>query len=162
VEQINMAATESDSTTQPKTPRARKPASTSRPAASAAETAQPQAQTTVQQVQHVAERVILVPVGAGLVVRDDIRGLVTRYGTRAGLEREIKRYEKRGNTARTRAERRLRQRRTRIERAVKQNRRRVEREVGTVRQDFAKRSDLVSSQVEKLVSTAQELIGSIS
>ena len=85
-----------------------------------------------------------MPVGATLVVRDDIMGLANRYGTRAGLERELKRYEKRGDAARTRVERRLRQRRTRIERAVKQNRRRVEREVGTVRKDSAKRSDAVT------------------
>ncbi len=154
-----MAATQTDST-QTKTTRGRKPANTSRPAASAAASTPPQ--TAVQQVQQVAERAILVPVGASLVVRDDIKGLATRYGTRAGLERELKRYEKRGNTARTRVERRLRQRRNRIERAVKQNRRRVEREVGTVRSDLAKRSDVVGAQVERLVSTAQELIGSIS
>lgn len=154
-----MAATQTDKT-QTKTTRGRKPMTTSRSTASATDSTQPQ--TTVQQVQQVAERAILVPVGASLVVRDDIKGLANRYGTRAGLERELKRYEKRGNTARTRLERRLRQRRTRIERAVKQNRRRVQREVGTVREDLVKRSDIVSTQVEKLVSTAQELLGSIS
>jgi hypothetical protein len=110
------------------------------------------------------------------VVRDDlastVRGFATRYVTRSGLERELRRYERRGGAARhrfernlrrrrNRIERELRQRRNRMERAVRQNRRRVEREVRTVRKDLGKRSDMVTARVEKLVSDAQELIGSI-
>ena len=83
---------------------------------------------------------MLVPVGASLLARDNlvttVKGLATKYSTRAGLERELKRYERRGATARNRFERQvrrtrakfereLRQRRTRVERTVKQNRRRV-------------------------------------
>jgi hypothetical protein len=133
-------------------------------------------ETTVASVQDLAERVILIPVGASLIVRDDIvstvRGFATRYVTRAGLERELKRYERRGGVARNRLERnirrrrkgferQLRSRRNRMERAVRQNRRRVEREVRTVRKDLGRRSDMVTARVEKLVSEAQELIGSI-
>ena len=71
----------------------------------------------------------------------------------AGVERELKRYERRGATARNRLERQvrrtrtkfereLRQRRTRVERTVKQNRRRLEREVRPVRKDLEKQSRL--------------------
>jgi hypothetical protein len=134
------------------------------------------AHASVSSVQHLAERALLIPVGASLVVRDDlvstVRGFATRYVTRAGLEREFKRYERRGGVARSRLERslrrrrnrierELRQRRSRMERSVRQNRRRVEREVRTVRKDLGKRSDIVTARVEKLVSDAQELIGSI-
>ena len=67
------------------------------------------------------------------------------------FERELKRYERRGATARnrferqvrktrTRFERELRQRRTRVERTVKQNRRRLEREVRSVRRDLERQS----------------------
>src|SRR5438105_1120222 len=116
------------------------------------------------------ERALLVPVGASLLVRDNlvstVRGLVTRYQTRAGLERELKRYERRGATARnrferqvrrtrTRVERELRQRRSRVERAVKQNRRSFERQVRLVRKDLEKQSGQVTARVEKLVSEAQ-------
>ena len=133
-------------------------------------------QASVSHVQHLAERAFLIPVGASLVVRDDfvstVRGFATRYVTRAGIERELRRYERRGSITRNRFERSLRRRRSRIERelrerqnrmerAVRQNRRRVEREVRTVRKDLGKRSDIVSARVEKLVSNAQELIGSI-
>jgi hypothetical protein len=139
-------------------------------------TSSTQPQTTVANVQHLAERVILIPVGASLIVRDDIvstvKGFAARYVTRAGLGRELKRYERRGGVARNRlernitrrrrrVERQLRTRRNRMERAVRQNRRRVEREVRTVRKDLGRRSDMVTARVEKLVSDAQELIGSI-
>jgi len=132
-------------------------------------------ESTVSNVQHLAERALLIPVGAGLVVRDDIvssvRGFTTRYVTRAGLERELKRYERRGGVARNRLQRNIRrrrrrmerelsQRRNRMERAVRQNRRRMEREVRTVRKDLGKRSDMVTARVEKLVSDVQELIDS--
>jgi hypothetical protein len=120
-----------------------------------------------------AERAVLVPVGAGLLARDNlvstVRGLATKYRTRTGFERELKRFERRGATARnrferqvrrtrTRFERQLRQRRSLVERTLKQNRRRVEREVRSVRKDLEKQSGIVSARVEKLVSDAQGLI----
>ncbi len=131
----------------------------------------------MQHVQQVAEWAILVPVGAGLVVRDNIvstvKGLATRYSSLDGIERELKRYERRGNTARTRLERQvrrrrskfereLRQRRRKVERAVAQNRKRVEREVLSVRKDVSKRSDIVTGPLERIVSNAQDLLGSFS
>ena len=133
--------------------------------------------TRARQVQQLAERVVLVPVGASLIARDDIvstvRGLSTRYRTRAGVERELKRSERRGTTARnrferqvrrtrTRFERELRQRRTRVERTVKQNRRRFEREVRSVRRDLEKQSGTLGTRVEKLVSGAQGRLGAVS
>ena len=120
-----------------------------------------------------AERAVLVPVGASLLARDNlvstVRGLATKYRTRTGFERELKRFERRGATARnrferqvrrtrTRFERQLRQRRSLVERTLKQNRRRVEREVRSVRKDLEKQSGIVSARVEKLVSDAQGLI----
>jgi len=59
--------------------------------------------------------------------------------TRAAAERELKRYERRGATARNRLERQVRRSRTR----------------------FEKQSDAITSRVEKLVSDAQTRIGSI-
>ncbi|MGO9791808.1 MAG: hypothetical protein ACLP8S_20580 [Solirubrobacteraceae bacterium] len=158
----------------PKTASASKATGTSKASASATST---QPASSVRHVQQIAERAILVPVGAGLVVRDNIvstvKGLATKYTTRGGIERELKRYERRGVTARTRLERQvrrrrnrfereLRQRRRKVERAVAQNRKRVEREVLSVRKDVSKRSDLVTGPLEKLVANAQDLIGSIS
>lgn len=146
-------------------------ANTTRKPSYAARTSTTQPKTPVEQVQDFAERAVLVPVGASLIARDDlvstVKGLATKYNSRSRFERELKRYERRGATARnrferqvrrgrTRFERELRQRRTRVERTVRQNRRRLEREVRSVRKDLEKQSESVSARVEKLVANAQE------
>jgi hypothetical protein len=150
---------------------ARKPAARKTAAAgsAAATTTSTQPKTVVAQVTEFAERVVLVPVGATLIVRDDVvstvKGLTTKYRTRAGIERELKRFERRGVTARnrferqvkrnrTRVEREIRQRRKSFEKAIKTNRRRVEREVKSLRKDLA--PSQISNQVEKLVNGVQE------
>jgi hypothetical protein len=134
-----------------------------------------QPRTTAGNVQLYAERAVLVPVGASLVARDNlvatVSGLVGKYRTRNGVERELKRYERRGATARnrferqirrtrTRFERQVRQRRSLVERTIRQNRRRFEREVRGVRKDLSKQSGMVSARVEKIVNDAQGLLGS--
>jgi hypothetical protein len=133
--------------------------------------------TPLEQASVWAERAVLVPVGASLLARDNlvstVRDLSTKYTTRTSLLSELRRYERRGSTARnrferqvrrsrTRFERQLRQRRSLIQKTIKQNRRRFEREVRSVRKDLQKQSGLVSARVEKVVSDAQDLIGSIS
>jgi hypothetical protein len=125
------------------------------------------------QAQAIAERAVLVPVGASLVARDNLVSSVkvirTKVQTRASVERELKRYERRGATARnrferqvrrtrTKFERELRQRRNAVEKTVKQNRRRVERDIRSVRKDIEKQGDSLTSRVEKLVSNAQDRI----
>jgi hypothetical protein len=114
-------------------------------------------------------------VGAYLLAGDNlvstVKGFASTYGTRTGLEREFKRYEKRGVTARnrfehnvrrarTRFERELRQRRSLVEKTMHQNRRRLTRELSSVRRDFEKQSGAVSARVERLVTNAQGLISS--
>jgi hypothetical protein len=120
-----------------------------------------------------AERAVLVPFGAGLLAQENlattVRDLSTKYRTRAGVQRELKRFERRGNTARNRFERQvrrtrtqfereLRQRRHTLEKTVKENRQRFEREVRSVRNDLEKQSGVVTARVEKLVSGAQGLV----
>jgi hypothetical protein len=128
----------------------------------------------VEQAQLIAERAVLVPVGASLLARDNlvttVRGLTTRYRTRTGFEREIKRFERRGVTARnrferqvrrtrTKFERELRQRRNRVERTVMQNQRRIERDLRSVGKDIGRQSGTLTARVEKLVSEAQGRLG---
>src|SRR5436309_13549960 len=152
----------------------RKTATARKPAASTTTSTQPK--TPVEQAQVLAARAILVPMGARRLVRDNLvstaKGIATKYRTRASLERELKRYERRGANARnrferqvrktrTRFERELRQRRSRVERTVRQNRRRFEREVRSVRKDFERQSNVVSSRVEKLVGDAQGRLTSV-
>jgi hypothetical protein len=140
---------------------------------SARTTTSTQPKTRVEQAQVLAERAVLVPVGAGLLASDNlvstVRGLAAKYRTRSTFERELKRYERRGATARnrferqvrrarTRFERELRQRRSLVERTMRQNRRRLNRELSSVRRDFEKQSGAVTARVERLMS--KSLIGS--
>jgi len=157
--------TSSSDTTQGPTPTAtRRTTGARKPPASTTTSTQPK--TPVEQAQELAERALLVPVGASLVARDNlvstVRGLATKYRSRTALERELKRYERRGATARnrferqvrrtrTKVERELRQRRSRFERTVRQNRRRLERDVRAVRKDFERQSGVVTSRAQKLV-----------
>jgi hypothetical protein len=155
--------------------RQRKTSTARKPSTQSSTSTQPK--TRVEQVQVLAERVVLVPVGASLLARDNlvttVKDITTKYRTRTGLERELKRYERRGATARnrferqvrrtrTRVERELRQRRNSVQRTVKQNRRRFEREVRSARRDFEKQSGTLTSRVEKLVSGAQDRLTSVS
>ena len=156
-----------------KTTRPRRTSATRRSASSSSTSTQPR--TPVEQAQQYAARAFLVPVGAGLIVRDNlvstVKGFTTKYRTRVGFERELKRYERRGVSARnhlerqarrtrTRFERELRQRRSRVERSVRQNRRRFEKEVRSVRRDLERQSGVVSARFEKLVSDAQQRLSS--
>ena len=111
----------------------------------------------VEQVQYAAERAVLIPVGAALTATDRVAEAVTdlarTYSTpetaQKPVERDLRRFERRGSTARNRAERRvkrtrtrvereLRQRRTRAVRVVKRNRTQLERQAKTVRRDLEK------------------------
>src|SRR5580704_12864944 len=100
----------------------RRPTTRRRPAATSVSTQK----TGVALVSELAERAALVPVGATLLARDNlvssVRDLSTRYGTRASIERELKRYERRGSTARNRFERQVRRTRTSFERELRQRR----------------------------------------
>jgi hypothetical protein len=119
----------------------------------AAETRRELAKTPVDRVQEYAEKVVLVQVGAGLVARDAlieaVDGLRTSLSSREQaekelelrrrrLEAELKRFERRGTTARTRLERDLKQRRSRFEKQVKT--------AGT-------QAEFVTSRVENLLQT---------
>jgi hypothetical protein len=59
---------------------------------------------------------VLIPVGAALEARDrvagTVEGLVTTTRSRAALERQLKRFERRGGSARTQLEREVRRTRT--------------------------------------------------
>jgi hypothetical protein len=176
-----MATTNSEGGAKPATKRRSTSRSTTSKSTRARSTSRRSTTTPTQpkppagQVQSYAERAVLVPVGAGLLARDNlvstVSGLVSKYSTRSGFERELKRYERRGATARnrferqirrsrTRFERQLRQRRSLVERTIRQNRGRIERDVRLARRDLGKQSGIVSARVERLVADAQGLIGS--
>ena len=79
-------------------------------AASTSSSTQPKSRAA--QAQVIAERAVLVPVGASLLASDNlvstVKGVASKYSTRSKFERELKRYERRGATARNRFERQVR------------------------------------------------------
>jgi hypothetical protein len=140
--------------------RRRNAAKRSRSARKAAETRAQAELNTLQVVQAQAERAVLIPVGATLVARDSVVEAVKPYAAgRESAERELdklqkrvstnlRRFERRGTTARnhavrevkrtrTRVERELRQRRNQTVRTVKQNRREVEKQLKSARHRVA-------------------------
>ncbi len=136
--------------------------STSGRTRSASSTSRTRSSTTSTQARTAVERAVLVPLGAGLLARDNLvstaKGVATKYRTRGSLEREFKRYERRGASARNRFERQVRRTRTKFERELRQRRTRIERgvrrEVRSVRRDLGKQSDALSARVKELIGSA--------
>jgi hypothetical protein len=144
--------------------RKRAAASRSASAKRAAATREINQRTAVQQAQAVAERAVLVPVGAALTATDrvteTVADLAKTYGTRARaqkrIQRDVKRFERRGATARNRFERELKRTRTRVERELRQRRASAVRTVK--RNPVAERVDDVVASGQKLAGEAQERV----
>ncbi|MDQ3677276.1 MAG: hypothetical protein M3401_10815 [Actinomycetota bacterium] len=144
-------------------------------AAKQAAQARQDVKTPVRRAGEMAEKAVLVPVGAALVARDEVIATIdelrTSYSTRTKAEAQLRRYERRGTSAvkgierdvkksRTRIERELRQRRVRLERELKRNRTRIERELKSVIKDIESRAgvknvELVGARVENAVATGR-------
>lgn len=114
-------------------------------------TSEPVAVTPIAQAQQLAERIVLIPVGAALEARDRVAGalegvvsasteaiedLRAATSSRRALDRQLKRFERRGGKARTELERDLRRTRTRLEREVRHSRTRAERRATEARRGF--------------------------
>jgi hypothetical protein len=82
----------------------------------------------------VAERAVLIQVGAALTARDrvvsSVGDAITRYSTPSRAQAQLRRFERRGATARNRLEREVRKARVRVERQLRQRRRVIKRTVG--------------------------------
>src|SRR3977135_3599854 len=133
-----------------------------------AATSAPTPRTPVEQVQYAAERAVLIPVGAALTATDRVAEAVTdlakTYSTpetaQKRLERDLRRFERRGTTARNRAERRIKRTRTRVERELRQRRTRAVRVAKRNSTRFERQAKNVRRDVEKAVSQAQERVTS--
>ncbi|MEI7625134.1 MAG: hypothetical protein WCK06_03205 [Actinomycetota bacterium] len=110
------------------------------------------------QAQDAAERAVLIPVGAALVAADRVRAIVAEVRSEYAdfdraqkhFESEIKRFERRGYTARNRLEREIKKTRTRFERDLRQRRKSVTAQV-----------DIAVAQGSKVASRAAERVASL-
>jgi hypothetical protein len=109
-----------------------------------------------------AERAVLIPVGVALTARDrvvsGVSDTLSNYSSGARAQAQLRRFERRGATARNRLEREVRKARVRVERQLRQRRRKIERSVG----DLEQRRDAVaknsSDLANELANRVQERI----
>ena len=111
--------------------------------------------TRAARAQQLAERAVLIPVGAALEARDrvagTVEGIVTTTRSRRALERQLKRFERRGGRARTRLEREVRRTRTQLERRTRTARRGFERQGAQARRNLDANVEGLTTRVEKVV-----------
>jgi hypothetical protein len=106
-------------------------------------------------VSSYAERAVLIPVGAALIAREQVLARVNdtidNYATPSKANAQLRKFERRGNTARNRFEREVRKTRVRVEREVRQTRGRVEREVRRRQRDGEELASRVQERILNLV-----------
>jgi len=111
--------------------------------------------TRAARAQQLAERAVLIPVGAALEARDRVAGtvgtLVSTTRSRNALEKQLTRFERRGGRARTRFEREVRRTRTRLERRTRTARRGFERQSAQARRNLDANVEGLTTRVEKVV-----------
>jgi hypothetical protein len=137
-------------------PAKRKPAAKPRTtAARASATTSTRPATRAERAQQLAERAVLIPVGAALEARDRVADtvgeLVTTTRSRTALEKQLKRFERRGGSARTQLEREVRRTRTRLERQTRTARRGFDRQRTQVGKNLDLNVEALTTRVEKAV-----------
>jgi hypothetical protein len=111
-----------------------------------------------------AERAILIPVGAALIARErvvsTVSDTVSTYSSSTKAQKEIqaqlRRFERRGSTARNRLEREVRKTRTRLERELRQRRRELEARRSSLTKNLTKQVEQTQTQIEDAVRTRLE------
>jgi hypothetical protein len=105
-----------------------------------------------------AERAVLIPVGAALTARDrvlsSVNEAISSYSSPTRAQAQLRRFERRGATARKRLEREVRKARVRVERELRQRRREIEKTVS----DLEDRRDTVAKNGTELANRVQERV----
>jgi hypothetical protein len=108
-----------------------------------------------------AERAVLIPVGVALTARDrvvsSVNNTISSYSSTARAQAQLRRFERRGATARKRLEREVRKARVRVERELRQRRREIEKTVS----DLEERRDTVAKNGTELANRVQERLVSL-
>jgi hypothetical protein len=128
-------------------------ASTARTSASSASSKRSATAVKNPTVGSYAERAVLIPVGAALIAREQVfarvNDTIESYASPAKANAQLRKFERRGNTARNRLEREVRKTRVRVEREVRQTRASVEREARRVQREG---EDLANKVQERILS----------
>jgi hypothetical protein len=136
--------------------------------AAASRQAQTATRDTAQVVSDYAERAVLIPVGAALIARDrvvtSVSDTLSIYSSSTKTQQQLRRFERRGATARNRLEREVRKARVRVERELRQRRRAIEKSVNDIedrRDTFTKNTSDLANRIPDLANQAQERILSL-
>ncbi|MGD1058421.1 MAG: hypothetical protein ABR992_13525 [Solirubrobacteraceae bacterium] len=138
----------------------------------ASESAVRQAQTATKETADVfgdyAERAVLIPVGAALIARERIvstvSDTVSTYSSPTKTQAQLRKFERRGATARNRLEREVRKARVRVERELRQRRSKIESTVSELeerRDAIAKSGGDLANRVPDIANKVQERILSL-
>ena len=112
-----------------------------------------------------AERAVLIPVGAALIARDrvvdTVSDTISTYSSTSKTQAQLKRFERRGATARNRLEREVRKARVRVERGLRQRRREINKTVNGLeerRDAVTKNGSDLANRVPDIATRVQERI----
>ena len=107
-----------------------------------------------------AERAVLIPVGAALTARDrvvaSVNEVVSSYSSPAKAQTQLRKFERRGSTARNRLEREVRKTRTRVERELRERRRELDRRREGVAKSLTTQVEQAQAQLEQTQSPDRE------
>jgi hypothetical protein len=105
-----------------------------------------------------AERAVLIPVGAALIARErvlsSVNDTISHYSSASKAQAQLRRFERRGVTARKRLEREVRKVRVQVERELRERRREIERTVN----DLEERRETVAKNGSDLANRVQDRI----
>jgi hypothetical protein len=129
------------------------------------ESAVRQAETATRETAGVfgdyAERAVLIPVGVALTARDrvvtSVNDTISTYSSTSKAQAQLRRFERRGATARNRLEREVRKARVRVERELRQRRREIEKTVT----DIEGNGSELANKVPEIANRVQERILSL-
>ena len=127
----------------------------------AARSSETAATQTVGVVGDYAERAVLIPVGAALIARDRVVSTVSdtlsSYSSSTKAQAQLRKFERRGATARKRLEREVRKARVRVERDLRQRRKAIERSYNGTISEFESRRDRITKNGSDLANRVPEL-----
>jgi hypothetical protein len=154
--------------TAPKATKARAKAARKPAAAKARQTRTATARETPAAFGDYAERAVLIPVGAALIARDrvvtSVSDTISTYSSSSKTQAQLKKFERRGATARNRLEREVRKARVRVERELRQRRRTIESTVSELEgrgEAIAKNGSDIAGRVPELATKLQERVLSL-
>lgn len=115
-----------------------------------------------------AERAVLIPVGAALIARDrvvtTVSDTLSNYSSTTKAQAQLRRFERRGVTARKRLEREVRKARVRVERELRQRRRVIESTVSDLedrREAFTKNGSELANKVPEFANRVPEFANKV-